>query len=87
MPTYKIYRQHGCTSRHRSYKTMATCIWKRAAWIVGNGPYATLAHCGVLTVTLHPTGEAAEVSKRTIDDTACGHQCSGRHEIVELALP
>jgi hypothetical protein len=84
---YKIYRQHNCTSRHRTYRKTAECIWRRAEWITGEGPYACLAHCRVLTVQLYKSAEAAEAAKVTIDDTACGGMCRGEHEIIEIVLP
>lgn len=87
MASYKKYRQHYCSSSHRSYRTMAKCMWKRAVWVTGEGPFAVLAHCRVLSVTLHKTPEAAEAAKKTIDSTACGGACNGRHEIVEVCLP
>ncbi len=85
MAAYTTQRYCDCSVSHRSHTTMAKCIWKRAAWVSGAGPYALLAHCQVLTVTLHRTAEAAERSKEGIDG-ACGHMCSSRHEIVELVL-
>ncbi len=87
MAQYKIYRQHNCTKNHRTYRTTAQCIWKRAEWVTGEGPYAVLAHCRVLTLTLHDTAEKAEASKAVIDSTACGGMCSGRHEVVQVMLP
>ena len=45
---------------------------------------ALLAHCRVLTVTLWPTLEAAQVCKKRIDETACGGRCVRDHEIIDL---
>jgi hypothetical protein len=59
---------------------------KTAEWITGNGRYALLAHCRVLTVTLWPTMEAAEVCKKRIDETACGGKCVRDHEILDLEV-
>jgi len=82
----KIYRRHYCERRHRTYRTLAKCLWPRALWIVGEGPYATLAWCPRgLTVELHRTREAAEEAKACIDVTGCGGLCQGRHEIIILA--
>lgn len=68
--------------RHRTYQRTAECLWPAAAWVSGEGPWAVLAHCRTLTVTLHADLEGAEKAKQTIDDTACGGRCYHRHEIV-----
>jgi hypothetical protein len=82
----KTYRRHGCERRHRTYLTLAKCIWRRAGWIAGEGPFAVLAWCRVLTVTLHATHDGALESKRIIDLSACGGRCTGRHEIIRLQV-
>jgi hypothetical protein len=66
---------------------MGRCVWPRSEWVTGEGPYAVLAHCRVLTVMLHGSAAAAEASKKSIDETACGGMCFKRHEIVQLVLP
>lgn len=83
----KTYRRHYCSRTHHTYNALAKCIWKKAEWIFGEGEYASLAHCGVLTIELHPTLEAAEKEKAAIDSTACGGRCYRNHEIVHLAHP
>lgn len=80
----KVYRRHYCERRHRTYRAAANCIWPRAEWINGEGPFALLAWCSVLTVTLHKTLESAEDDLRLIDGHGCGHACRNEHEIVEL---
>jgi hypothetical protein len=80
----KVYRRHCCERSHRTYRTLAKCIWRRAAWIAGEGPFALLAWCRALTVTLHATHDDALEAKRTIDLSACGGRCTGRHEIIRL---
>lgn len=82
--SYKLYRRHNCTRRHRTWRTAADCIWPRAEWVTGDGPYALLAYCHVLTVTLWDDPDDAEHQKRIIDATACGHACSRNHEIIQL---
>jgi hypothetical protein len=78
-------RTRSCSlHEHRSYRTLAQCLYRRAEWINGEGPYAVLAHCRVLTVTLWKNLPAAEEAKRMIDGGACGGRCSGDHQIVEL---
>jgi hypothetical protein len=67
------------------YKEKAKRKWgKAAAWISGNGRYALLAHCRMLTVTLWSTMDAAEAAKKQIDATACGGACVRDHEILDL---
>jgi hypothetical protein len=70
-----------------TYYSAAKQRWSKAEWIRGEGRYAVLARCGVLTVTLWPTIGEAEVAKREIDETACGSRCNGLHEIVDLDAP
>ncbi len=57
---------------------------KKAEWIQGNGQYALLAWRRVLTVTLWPTKDQAEESKKDVDEMACGGGCIRNHEIVDL---
>lgn len=38
--TVKTYRRHGCQAKHRTYKTVAKCIWPKATWVHGEGAYA-----------------------------------------------
>jgi len=69
----------------KGYLHQAKKRWGReSAWITGEGKYALLAHCRILTVTLHETKESAEKSKRFIDKFACGGLCYRAHEIIEL---
>src|SRR3954453_804375 len=75
-----LYRRHGkpgCTAKHRTWKTRATCIWPWAHWIIGDGPYATLSRCRyrVTTVMLHRTEAAALGALALIDDYGCGGAC------------
>jgi hypothetical protein len=68
---------------HRTWYSAARCAWRKAEWITGQGPWATLAHCrGVLTITLHGTRRDAEQSLREIDRLGCGSGCGRMHEIV-----
>jgi hypothetical protein len=86
----KTYRRHNCKRRHRSYRTLANCMWPRAVWVNGDGPYATLARCRVLTVALHASLDAAHAAKRAIDQWGCGGRCpctGAGHELVRLASP
>ena len=68
----------------RYYGKLADRRWKHAEWITGNGRFALLAHCRVLTVTLWKTIGEAEMAKQRIDETACGGACIGMHEIIDM---
>lgn len=86
-PTAVIYRRHNCTRTHRGYRTFAKCIWPRAAWISGTGPYAVVAYCRDITVTLHADIDAAQFALDTIDGGGCGGRCGRRHKLVRLEPP
>lgn len=73
-----------CPIRHRTWRAVAKCRWPNAEWVMGEGPVVLLAHCRVLTVSLHADRESAEWSKAWIDRTACGGRCTRRHQIVSL---
>lgn len=68
----------------KTYLQRAKKKWPHAEWIVGNGRFALLAYCDVLTITLWPTYEEAIKSKAFIDKAACGHACYKNHEIIDL---
>jgi hypothetical protein len=80
----KTYQLHWCARSHRTYQTFARCVWRRAVWVRGEGPYAVLAHCRSLTIALYADLEDAEYAKRLIDRTACGGRCTGDHEIIRI---
>lgn len=85
-----VWVRHNCTRKHRSYQTLAKCIWNDSPWIVGDGPIA-LVSCQPRryrhgAVTLHDDVEAALPHKRQIDDTACGGACHGDHRLIRLVL-
>jgi hypothetical protein len=83
----KTYNRHRCERAHRSYRTMASCVWPWAHWVIGDGPYASVSRCRGTTIALWPTPDAAEEAKRTIDALACGGACSRRHDVIRLDLP
>lgn len=69
----------------KTWHTEAQRRWgKEAEWITGNGQFALLAWCKVLTVTLWSTTAEAEENKKFIDEMACGGGCTRNHEIVDL---
>lgn len=68
-----------------NYKEKAKKRWKKhLCWIVGDGRYALLAHCRVLTITLWKNLEDAEKRKAIIDKHRCGGWCVKAHEIIDL---
>jgi len=72
-------------TRYSEWQKLARSFWKKeACWIDGDGPWALLAHCRVLSVSLHRTKEGAEKAMASIDHTGCGGACNRMHEIVYL---
>ena len=70
------------------YRKIAQRKWGRnAEWISGKGPFAVLARCRTLTVTLWTSMEEAQLAKKLIDQCGCGGMCTGDHEIINLSLP
>ena len=82
----KVYRAHNCGRRHQAWPALARCMWRHAAWISGDGPWAVIAWCGVASVSLHEDPDAADLAIERVDATGCGSQCTGRHELVRLAF-
>jgi hypothetical protein len=69
-----------------SHRSIARLTYPKAAWLVGDGRYATLAHCGGdLRVMLHETEETARTALKFIDDLGCGGGCHKHHELVDLS--
>lgn len=83
----KRYRLHQCSHQHRTLNALLKCLWPRAAWYMGAGRFASLAHCRSLTVFLYPTLEEAEDAKAGIDRIGCGGGCDRRHEVVSISGP
>lgn len=67
-----------------TYTKVAKYSWPHAAWIFGDGRWASLARCVPLTVMLFETLDAAESAQAQIDRTGCGSNCTRRHEIVDM---
>ena len=71
----------------KTWYTKARRKWgRKAGWIEGEGQYALLAWCRVLTVTLCQTRGEAEEKKEYIDEIGCGGFCYKKHEIVDLTV-
>lgn len=68
------------------WQTKANKLWdKKAKQVTGDGQFALLAPCEVLTVTLWKTIGEAEESKELIHKTGCGESCTPDiHVIVDL---
>ena len=73
-----------CTRAHGDWHALAGCLFPTAEWIAGEGPFAVLAWCRVLTVTLHPTRADADASREWIDRCGCGGRCHRAHDVVRL---
>ena len=55
-----------------NWRSIAKKRWSKAEWITGNGPYALLAWCRVLTVTLWSSLQEAHRERELIDQIGCG---------------
>lgn len=73
-----------CSINHRTDRNRVACEWPYAATIWGNGRWAVLVWCGHLTISLHTTKQAAELTKDEIDAGGCGGRCTRRHRVVCL---
>ena len=69
-----------------TYHAQARERWPEAEWVDGNGRWATLARCEVLTVALHKRREDAERALDFLAMCGCGNRCLGksRHELVDM---
>jgi hypothetical protein len=67
-----------------SHAAEARRRWPAAAWVIGDGPWASVAYCDTTTVMLFATQAEAERAQSFIDRLACGHACVREHELVEL---
>lgn len=90
------YREHYCERQHRSYRAVAQCLWRRAVWVMGQGPYATLS-CdnhdtkpylrrsrGSRSVVLHAALADALEAITVIDQSGCGGGCRRDHKLIDL---
>lgn len=82
----KVYRNHRCTSRHRSARTFIRCAIRHLEWVHGSGEIALIAWCSHPTVTLHNTLPDAEAAKQIIDGGGCGGRCHRHHDIVRIEV-
>lgn len=63
------------------------CAIPRAAWVHGEGEYASIAWCDEPTVLLFATLAEAEQARAWIDQYACGSRCVHRHDVVRVEVP
>ncbi len=83
---YRQITRHHCRLRHLDYFAFARCSWPDAAWIEGEGRWASVTNCRGTTVMLHATLDDAVAAVAAIDRRACGGACSRHHEVVELVI-
>ncbi len=63
------------------------CDWTRSVtWVLGDGPYAVIEPCGVLTIERFEQSEEAEERLRVVEEFGCrSAACSeGAHWLVDL---
>lgn len=99
MPEFKKYRRHNCKRKHRTYLTLARCVWKNAIWVrpfeggdnSAEYRFALVTNCrkpymrgDQRTVSLWLSAEMVKRQKTFIDRFGCGGGCSRVHEIIEL---
>ncbi len=82
---YRRCRRH----RHRTFNAESRCLFRYAAWVSGEGQWATLAGCGVLTIILHRSEHQSRLALGFIETCGCGHRCPAskslqRHRLVYL---
>ena len=56
-----------------------------AEWVTGEGPFALVEPCRVLTIQLFPTRDEALMAKFLVDGAGCGDGCLQDHRLVNLA--
>lgn len=96
-PSVKKYRRHRCTRKHRTWRTLANCVWSWQVWhdgAAGDGPFASVSLCNMgagipryrygASVVLFEDVKEALAAKAFIDRTGCGGLCRKAHEVIEL---
>jgi hypothetical protein len=66
------------------WQCRARRLYRHAVWVYGDGPYALLAHCRQLSITLWGTRQEADYERYYL--LPCGGGCTGEsgHEVVDL---
>lgn len=75
---------HDCGRTHRGFQSLAECMWPTAAYVIGDGPYALVAHCDMLSVALYETAAEAGEARRRLNSVGCGRTCERRHQLAVL---
>lgn len=70
-------------SNFPTYVHRARKAWPDAAWIIGDGRYASVARCGTLSVMLFRTPAEATQAQEFINTHGCGGDCLVDHRIVD----
>ena len=76
---------HGCGRTHHGYQSLAECRWPEAAFVTGDGPWALIAKCDMVSVALYESREEARRRRKRLDTVGCGRTCDGLHDVVDLA--
>ena len=76
---------HGCGRTHHGYQSLAECRWPEAAFVTGDGPWALVARCDMVSVALYATRDEARRRRKRLDTVGCGRGCEGQHDVVEVA--
>jgi hypothetical protein len=74
------------TAPTKTWIDVARRLWPDAAYVTGDGPFATVRGCGRTTVVLHPTVEQARVALRDMHPGSDGW-CLQKHVLIALDLP
>lgn len=56
-----------------------------AEWVTGEGQFALVEPCRVLTIQLFATQHDALMAKSLVDEAGCGERCDKDHRLVDLA--
>ena len=69
----------------RTWNDLARVIWPCAAWVLGEGQFATIRGCGgQTTVLLHPSVEEARSALRRMHPGGANGRCEQRHVLIAL---
>jgi hypothetical protein len=70
-----------------AWQDVARLVWPGAAWVLGEGHFATIRGCGgQTTVLLHPTVEEARSALRRMHPGIV-RNCELKHVLIELGVP
>ncbi len=86
---YRPLSHRRCPVKHQTYNVAARCQWPRHCWVSGEGEWAVLAWCRVLSVSLWPSLEDTQsaLAEISLPKSVCGGRCHNKHEIVHLLVP